>query len=306
MPDFPIDALKKEIEGEIYTSEPFLLMYATDASAYKEKPNAVIRPKNRNDIEKIIRFARQHKLPIIPRAAGTSLAGQVVGKGLVVDISRHLNRIIEINAEERWVRVEPGVVLDELNEVLKPYGLFFAPETSTSNRCMIGGMVGNNACGAHSLIYGSTRDHLLAVKGFLSDGNEVEFRQLSPEEMEQKCLLNTREGEVYRKIRTILSDPENRSNILKEYPDPSLKRRNTGYAIDILLRQQPFSPEGSPLNLASLIAGSEGTLMFLTEITLHLEPLPPPVTGLVAVHCHTLEEALQANLMALSYSPGSI
>jgi len=306
MRDFPLDILKKEIEGDIFTGEPFLLMYATDASAYKEKPDAVIRPKNRNDIEKIIRFAREHKIPIIPRAAGTSLAGQVVGKGMIVDISRHLNKILEINAEERWVRVEPGVVLDELNEVLKPYGLFFAPETSTSNRCMIGGMVGNNACGAHSLIYGSTRDHLLAVKGFLSDGSEVEFRPLSPEEFEKKCLLKNREGEVYRKIRSILSDPENRANILKEYPDPSLKRRNTGYAIDILLRQQPFTPEGGSLNLASLIAGSEGTLMFLTEITLHLEPLPPPVTGLVAVHCHTLEEALQANLMALTYSPGSI
>ncbi|RLD32344.1 MAG: FAD-binding oxidoreductase, partial [Bacteroidetes bacterium] len=186
--------------GDIFMDPSMLLLYSTDASAYKEEPIAVIRPKTNEDIQKVIIFCNQHKIPLIPRTAGTSLAGQVVGNGIIVDVSKYLTRIIEVNKEEHWVRVEPGVVLDELNLYLIPYGLFFAPETSTSNRCMMAGMLGNNSCGAHSLLYGSTRDHTLEVKGFLSDGSKVDFRTLTQSEFEEKCKLNKLEGNIYRKI----------------------------------------------------------------------------------------------------------
>jgi FAD/FMN-containing dehydrogenase len=155
-PSEQLELLRKTLDGDLFTDHALRLLYATDASAYREVPIAVARPKNSEDIRKLIRFARENKTALIPRTAGTSLGGQVVGNGIIVDVSKYLTRILEINKEDHWVRVEPGVVLDELNMAVAPFGLFFGPETSTANRCMIGGMVGNNACGAHSLIYGST------------------------------------------------------------------------------------------------------------------------------------------------------
>ena len=180
--------LQKELEGDIYLDDIKKILYSTDASAYQESPLAVTLPRSKNDILKIIQFAKENKIPLIPRTAGTSLAGQVVGSGLVVDCSKYMTQVLELNKEEKWVRVEPGVVLDELNLMLKKHGLYFGPETSTSNRCMMGGMVGNNSCGAHSLVYGSTRDHTLEVKGYLSDGSEVTFSPLPVEEFEAKCI----------------------------------------------------------------------------------------------------------------------
>jgi FAD/FMN-containing dehydrogenase/Fe-S oxidoreductase len=300
------ERLSSKLEGDLYQSGPWKIMYATDASAYRSIPEAVVRPKNANDIRLLIQFAGETGIPLVPRAAGTSLAGQVVGEGIVVDISKYFNRIIELNVDEHWVRVEPGVVLDELNLYLQPKGLFFAPETSTANRCMIGGMIGNNACGAHSLLYGSTRDHTVSVKGFLSDGSFVEFSSLTPEEFNSKCKGTALENSIYRQINEVLGNSEKRKHIQDGYPDPRLERRNTGYAIDILSRQSPFSPEGKDFNFSSLIAGSEGTLMFVTEIKLNLEPLPPKVKGLICAHFNTLEEAYFANLIILKHNPGAI
>lgn len=294
------------ISGQLHTDPAHLLIYATDASAYREIPLAVAYPKDNEDIQKIIRFAKEHKNGIIPRAAGTSLAGQVVGNGIVVDVSKYLTRILETNPHEKWVRVQPGVVLDELNLYVKKYGLFFGPETSTSNRCMIGGMVGNNACGAHSIIYGSTRDHLLEVKGFLSDGSEVTLKELSKDEFEEKCTLKSLEGAIYRHIKEKLSDDKNKKELFENYPHPELKRRNTGYALDLLLRNNIFGDSEDKFNFCKLIAGSEGTLLFITEIKLNLVPLPPKEKALVCVHCHDLEEALLGNLVALKFNPGSI
>ncbi|MFH1937368.1 MAG: FAD-binding and (Fe-S)-binding domain-containing protein, partial [Bacteroidota bacterium] len=334
-PVFPEQALSRlaaEMAGDLQCDQVNRLLYATDASAYREIPLAVARPRNQEDIRKLILFAREHNLSLIPRTAGTSLAGQVVGPGIVVDVSRYMNRILELNAEEHWIRVEPGVILDELNQFVAPYGLFFGPETSTSSRCMIGGMVGNNSCGAHSILYGSTRDHLLSVKALLSDGSEVVFRALSTAEVEEKCKLPTLEGMIYKSLLDMLSDPHNQENIRREYPDHSIHRRNTGYAIDLLLKTEPFtssqlavgswqnspSPQHhnttspwhhgttAPLNLAKLLAGSEGTLAFITEIKLNLVPLPPKEKALICVHCHSIQEALQANLIALKFQPGSV
>jgi len=281
-------------------------LYATDASAYREIPEAVSYPASTDDLKALIRYAHAKKTALIPRTAGTSLAGQVVGKGIVVDLSRHFTRILELNTAERWVRVQPGVILDELNKFLAPHGLFFGPETSTSNRCMMGGMVGNNSCGAHSILYGSTRDHLLAVKVLLSDGCEVELKALTTEEFRMKCEGTALENRIYRHLRELLSDATNQKEIRSQFPDPALHRRNTGYAIDLLLETDPFTGNGIPFNLCKLLAGSEGTLAITTEIKLNLVPLPPAEKGVVAIHFNRLEQVFAANLIALKYQPGAV
>ena len=311
-----LNDLRAEFSGEIYTDDGYRILYATDASAYRELPVGVAYPKHAADIRRLIRFAGETGIPLIPRTAGTSLAGQVVGPGLIADVSKHLTHILEINPEEHWVRVEPGVILDELNLFAEPYGLFFGPETSTSSRCMIGGMVGNNSCGAHSIIYGSTRDHTLSVKCILSDGSEAEFKDLSLDEFREKLRLENLEGRLYRQMNEILSNPSNQEEIRREYPDPSIHRRNTGYAIDLLLETEPFADQSAVgsrqsavhnrFNLARLIAGSEGTLAFITEIKLNLVALPPKEKALVCVHCRSIDEALRANLVALEFGPGSV
>jgi FAD/FMN-containing dehydrogenase/Fe-S oxidoreductase len=292
-----------ELEGEVRFDATTRTLYATDASVYREMPQAVALPKTEDDICKLIRFAREHGTSLIPRTAGTSLAGQVVGSGIVVDVSRHLTRILEIDEARRCVRVQPGVVRNELNLALASHGVFFAPETSTQNRCMIGGMVGNNACGANSVVYGSTRDHLVSARAVLSDGSIAEFGPLSPAQFEAKCSGDTLEASIYRETKKLLGDAGNRAEIAREFPKRSIHRRNTGYALDLLAECAPFSSDGPPFNFCRLLAGSEGTLAFLTEITLACEPLPPRVSALVCVHAATVDEALRANLVALRHAP---
>lgn len=302
-----LDVLQKKIEGNIKYDNITTTIYSTDASVYKEKPLAVIWPKNKSDIKKVICFAASENIGIITRAAGTSLAGQVVGNGIVMDLSRHMKRILEVNKEEMWVRVEPGVVLDELNMYLRPFGLFFGPETSTSNRCNIGGMVGNNSCGSHSIIYKSTREHVTALHTILSDGSEAVFEPLSKEEFNRKCSLNNLEGKIYRNINGILSDDNNRKTIIEEYPDPQIPRRNTGYAIDQLIDNEVFDNKSKhKFNFCKLLAGSEGTLAVTTEIKLNLVKVPAPYKALVCVHLKKRDEAFLANLTALRYSPSAV
>lgn len=191
MIDFEI--LAHRIKGEVMTDLLHQVIYATDASAYREMPLVVVYPRDTEDIKVCVAFARENGITLIPRAAGTSLAGQVVGDGIVVDVSRYMNKVLEVNEKEHWVRVEPGVVLDELNMQVKSLGLFFGPETSTSNRCCLGGMVGNNSCGSHSLVYGSTRDHLLEAKVILSNGEEVLLKGLEKKEVLDKMGRDTLE-----------------------------------------------------------------------------------------------------------------
>lgn len=302
-----IQQLKSNFQGEIFTDIPTRRIYATDASAYREIPSAVFRPKTISDVKLLIHFATENSLTLIPRAAGTSLAGQVVGNGLIVDISKHFSKIIELNVAEKYVWVEPGVVLDELNLTLKSHGLFFGPETSTSNRCMIGGMVGNNSCGAHSLIYRSTREHTLALKVILSDGSEVEFTALTKEEFESKKIGNTLESKIYQNIYSLLNLPENQIEIRNEFPSQAVERRNTGYAIDLLLESEIFTNSSNDkFNFCKLLAGSEGTLAFTTAIKLNLVDLPPKNKALVCVHLNNVPEATRANLIALKHKPASI
>ncbi len=301
-----LELFGKELHGDFYTDVKMRLLYATDASAYREFPLAVARPADEGDIVKLIQFAEKNKTTLIPRTAGTSLAGQVVGNGIIVDVSKYFNSILEINKDESFVRVQPGVVLDELNMELARHGLFFGPETSTSNRCMIGGMVGNNACGAHSLIYGSTREHVIEVRGYLSNGDPVVFGPLSKQEYLEKTKGDSLENSIYRNIQQIFDSELNRKLITDEFPDPDVKRRNSGYAMDLLLQCEPFTEGGPKLNLSRLIAGSEGTLLFITEIKLNCVAVPPKVKGLVCIHFHTLEDAILANLVCLKHNPGAI
>jgi len=302
-----LEELKKEIEGDLKYDLITRTIYSTDASDYKEEPIAVVRPKGKEDIKKIIAFARAEKKGITVRAAGTSLAGQVVSNGIIVDISRYMNRILEVNEKDRWVRVEPGVVLDELNMHLRQYGLFFGPETSTSNRCNIGGMVGNNSCGSHSLIYGSTRDHTIELHTVLSDGSEAVFGPIDKKGFEERCEKQSLEGEIYRTIRKILEDPENQKNIREGYPDPAIPRRNTGYALDLLLDSTIFNNNSDrEFNFCRLLAGSEGTLAVITEIKLNLVPVPPPFKTLVCIHHRNRDEAFLANLVALKFKPSAV
>ncbi|MCB0632175.1 MAG: FAD-binding oxidoreductase, partial [Lewinella sp.] len=303
MPDIPFHDLANSLQGELHTGHLWRTLYATDGSVYRQLPLAVALPKNREDILQIIRFATVHQLPIIPRAAGTSLAGQVVGEGIVVDVSRYFNRILEVNSEEGWVRVEPGVIRDELNNYLKPLGLFFGPNTSTANRCMIGGMVGNNSCGSTSIVYGSTRDHVLELETILSDGSEVTFRSLSPEAFQAKCRQDDLEGSVYKQLYKALKDPGRQQSIREQYPRESIRRRNTGYAVDLLLQSNVFTPDGPDFNACTLLCGSEGTLAFTMEIKLHVDPLPEPSEVVVCAHFSTINESMRAVQVAMTYQP---
>ncbi len=277
-----------------------LLAYATDASVYQEKPLAVALPKSVEDIQQLIIFAADNNITLIPRAAGTSLAGQVVGSGLVVDISKHFNQIIEVNAQEKWVKVQPGVIRDDLNNYLKSYGLMFGPETSTASRAMIGGMVGNNSCGLHSMVWGAVRDHLLEVSVVLSDGSNAVFNQ---NDYADEAAQHSFKSEIVSNLIELMSDSRNRETIINNSPKASVLRRNTGYALDAMLQQKPFNPNGNHFNLCSLIAGSEGTLAFITEIKLKLIDLPPKEVGLVCIHTKSIDEALRANIIAIAHQP---
>ncbi len=300
-----LQKLSRALQGDLYFDKMMRTLYATDASSYRELPLAVAIPQTHEDLSILIQFANENNTSLIPRTAGTSLAGQVVGNGIIVDVSKHFNKILELNKEQGWVRVQPGVIRDELNLFLKPYDLFFGPETSTANRAMIGGMVGNNSCGSNSVVYRSTREHLIEVKALLSDGSEVVFSSISTDDFHAKCELPTLEGNIYKSVRSLLSNYDNQVEIKKEFPKKSVVRRNTGYAVDLLVEMDPFTAGGEPFNFCSLIAGSEGTLALITEIKLNVVPAPPKETGLLCVHFNTIDESLHANLIGLKYKPSA-
>ncbi len=287
-------ALAAELEGELRVDDVARTIYATDASEYQERPLAVALPKTDDDVRRLVRFAAEHGVGLVPRAAGTSLAGQVVGGGIVVDAGRHMHAIVSLDTARRTVRVQPGVVRNALNAFLAPHGLFFGPETSTASWAMIGGMVGNNSCGSNSIAFGSTRDHLLSARGFLADGSEVTFGPLSAEGLAAKCAApDSLETRIHRGLHALLSDAEVRAEVRQGFPRPEVTRRNTGYALDALMDAAPFDPASPrPFNVCRLLAGSEGTLFFGVEYELSLLPLPPP-GGLLVAHCGSVDEALR-------------
>lgn len=303
MSALPFSDLKEKLRGEFHDGELMRRIYATDASAFQEMPLAVAFPKDVDDLRTLIAFANKHHIGLIPRTAGTSLAGQVVGSGIVIDVSRNFTRILEMDTKENWVRVEPGVIRNELNMALKQHELQFGPETSTQNRAMMGGMLGNNSCGSNSIKYGSTRDHVLEVTALLADGSTAIFKSLSKEAFIAKCEgPNCLETHIYRDIRDMLSSPEVRAEITNEFPHPEILRRNTGYALDLLMDAEALDPNSDkPFHFGKLIAGSEGTLCLITEIKLQCVPLPAPICGLQCAHFQSVDEALRATQIAVSY-----
>jgi FAD/FMN-containing dehydrogenase/Fe-S oxidoreductase len=286
--------LKNQLEGDLYFDDLTKSIYATDASVYRMLPQAVAFPKTVNDIKRLIVFAKKNKTSLIARTAGTSLAGQCVGNGIVVDVSKHFTTILHIDEKAKTVKVQPGVVRDELNNFLKPFGLFFGPNTSTSNRCMIGGMVGNNSSGTTSIQYGVTRDKVLELKTLLSDGSEVIFGSLTKNEFKEKLKINSLEGHIYKTIYNELNSEVVQKNILEQFPKPEIHRRNTGYAIDELIKTYALSENTENFNMCKLLAGSEGTLAFTTEITLQLDELPPKESIMIAAHFKTIQDCLNA------------
>ena len=296
-----LNILKKSLKGELFIDNLHRIIYATDASVYRMLPLAVVCPKNENDLKKIIAFANKNQLSLTPRTAGTSLAGQCVTNGIVIDFSKYFTSIISINEKEKTVTVEPGVIRDELNIYLKPYGLFFGPNTSTSNRCMIGGMVGNNSSGTTSIKYGVTRDKVICIEGYLSDGTKITFKHLNENDFLEKLKGNSLENKIYQKIHQILSKPENQKEITENYPKPSIHRRNIGYALDALLKFRLFGGNENYINLSKLICGSEGTLFISTKITLKLEQLPPKNKVMVVSHFDSVIESLNAVQIAMKH-----
>jgi FAD/FMN-containing dehydrogenase/Fe-S oxidoreductase len=284
--------LSRMLGGEFYfekknTDQTVLTLYATDASAYQEMPAAVALPKTLDDIKHLIHFAAKNGQHLIPRTAGTSLAGQVVGSGIVVDVSKHFTQIIELNAKEKWVRVQPGVIRNDLNAFLKPSGLMFGPETSTANRAMIGGMIGNNSCGLHSIVWGDTRQNIIELEVLLSDGSYAVLNEKTLQSQPPGLL-----GQIIENLNFLIRDKENQKAVSEGFPDPNITRRNTGYALDQLM---------SSNDICKLIAGSEGTLCFILSAKLKLLDLPPAEVGLVNVHCSSMREALEVNLVAMEH-----
>lgn len=284
-------ALQQAVRGEVRFDAVSRMLYRTDASIYEMEPLGVVVPKDEGDVVAAVKIAAEHGAAVLPRGGGTSLAGQSVGAAVHLDFSKYMNRILEFDPDECWIRVQPGVVLDELNAHLQSYGLIFAPDVSTSSRANIGGMIGNNSCGAHSIIYGKTIDHVQELKVVLADGSQAAFGPLDEEERERRAGLDNREGRIYRGIGRIVR--AHHAQIRAGFP--AVMRRVSGYNLDEFI-------DGVPCDLSKLVVGSEGTLCAVVEARLNLVELPAH-KGLVAVHFHDLVEAMEANLTALETAP---
>ncbi len=293
--DFEQD-LRKSVRGEISFDKVTLGIYATDASIYQITPVAVVMPRDEADVIAAVKTAAKHSVSILPRGGGTSLGGQGVGPSMIIDFTRYINNILELNVEERWVRVQPGIVLDELNATLKEHGLHFAPDPATSDRATIGGMIGNNSSGTRSIVYGITRDHVLGVKTLLSDGTILQLKELSAEEYDEhsKKTDETRQAEILGGFRRIIE--ANRDEIERRFP--KVMRRVQGYNLDTFISTENW-------NLAKLIVGSEGTLGVILNATLNLEPLPKNKV-LCAVHFAELLEAIGTVAPILKHQPSAV
>jgi FAD/FMN-containing dehydrogenase/Fe-S oxidoreductase len=297
-----LDTLHNSLSGDVLFDNLQKSIYATDASVYRKIPLAVAFPKDEKDIKNLIDFAIKNSITLIPRTAGTSLAGQCVGDGIVVDVSKHFTDIISFDEQAKKITLQPGIVRDSLNLFLKPFGLFFGPNTSTSNRCMIGGMVGNNSSGSTSIKYGVTRDKVLEIDAILSDGSSANFKEITSEEFIKKTKENTLEGKIYKSIYAELSSKENQHEIKNEFPKEIIHRRNTGYAVDEFLISDLFGGKSPTINVAKFLSGSEGTLAFSTAITLQLDDVAPKESIMVCSHFTTIKESLKATVTAMNHN----
>jgi FAD/FMN-containing dehydrogenase/Fe-S oxidoreductase len=286
--------LRSEFSGEIHLDRFSRVLYSTDASIYQIEPLAVLLPRGHDDAAAAVSLAARHGLPLLPRGGGTGLAGQTVASAVVIDFSKYMNRILEVNLEDRYARVEPGVILDRLNAHLHKSGWRFPPDVATSDRATLGGMIGNNSSGSHSVLYGITLDHIRRMRVLLATGEEAGFAELTPEEWQGKAARDSSEGAIYRTIGRLVA--ENREELSERYP--KIMRRVGGYNLDSVMR-------GGGGNLCRLIVGSEGTLATCTETVLNLTR-EPRVKGLDLVHFADLVAALEALQEILSLQPAAV
>ena len=296
--------LAQQTASDIRTDRFSRVLYSTDASIYQVLPHAVVLPRTVEQLQAAVELAAKHRVPILPRAGGSSLAGQTVGEAVILDLTRHLDRVLEVNQEEQWVRVQPGVVLDPLNIHLHRYGLQFGPDPASSNRAAMGGIVANNATGSHSILYGMTADHVLETGVFLSDGSSAHFGPVENESLEQRAQLPGYEGQIYREISALVSSAKNQDIIRND--TPKHWRRCGGYNLDRLITGG-ISYCGEPdkrFNLAKLLCGSEGTLGVMHEIKLQLVPVPQK-TVLAIVHFDNARAALSAVPSILETGPSA-
>ncbi len=297
--------LRQRVSGEVRFDPFSRVLYSTDASIYQMEPVGVVIPRSAADVQATIEVARANGVPVLPRAGGTSLAGQTVNHAIVMDFSKYLNQVVEVNREESWARVEPGIVLDQLNRELLSYGLMYAPDPTTSSRACVGGGIGNNTCGAHSVIYGKSLDHIKELDVILSDASTTHFRPLDSAELEAKLSGAGLESEIYRGVRRLAQD--NDAAIRERYPN--IMRRVSGYNLDEFLTESIGPYAGSAIshgfNLTRMVVGSEGTLCVATEAKVNLVPRPT-MTALSVAHFHDIFQASEAVKEILNHGPSSI
>src|SRR5579864_2073177 len=284
--------LERQIQGEVRFDTITRALYSTDASVYLIRPLGVAIPKSREDVIRIVQICQRLRCPLTMRGGGTSQAGQAIGEGIQVDTSKYYNHVLEVNEAERWVRVEPGVILDELNAQLAPLGLRFAPDISTASRATIGGMMANNSCGARSVLYGKTIDHVLEQTVALSDGSVAHFREMA---RDQVPTGDTLEASCYGTVLRLAG--EHAAEIERRYP--KVVRRVGGYNLD------EFRDSAKPVNLAKMLVGSEGTLGVVLEAKLRLVPLPKAKAAMVIGFADLLE-ALSAAPVILRHNPSAV
>lgn len=297
--------LSKRTTGDIRTDRYSRVLYSTDASIYRVEPYAIVLPRNADELHAAVELAAKHQVPVLPRAGGSSLAGQAINKAVVLDLTRYMDSVLEVNADEHWVRVQPGVVLDALNIHLRSYGLQFGPDPASSNRAAMGGIVGNNSTGSHSITYGMTADHVLETNVFLSDGSQVNFQPVEDGQLDTMRGRSGLEGKIYESVLQLLSQQENQSAI--QAGTPRHWRRCGGYNLDRLVGGDfTFkSPQDPRFNLAKLVCGSEGTLAVMNEVKLNLVPVPTQ-TALAIIHFDGLYEALAAVPTILEVDPTAV
>ena len=289
-----VEELGRRVAGEVRFDKMTRALDSTDASIYQIEPIGVVIPRNADDVVAVLETANRSGAPVLPRGGGTSLAGQTVGHAIVIDFSKYMREVVEVNAEEAWVRTQPGIVLDELNHHLDPYGLLFAPDPSTSNRSNVGGALGNNSCGAHSIVWGKTVDNVHELKAVLSNGQTARFGALNGADLEARMRLDGLEGNIYRELFAI--GEANRDEILRRYPP--IQRRVSGYNLDEFVG-------GNGFDMARFVVGSEGTLVAITEAKLRVVPRPR-MKALAVLHFHDLQASMEATVAVLEMEPAAV
>ncbi len=286
--------LRASLGGEVRFDAVAKQMYSTDASIYQIEPIGVVIPRDAGDVQATIEICHQNGVSVLPRGGGTGLSGQTVNHAIVIDFSKYMHNVLEINPEEKWVKAQTGITIDGLNSQLKSSGLFFTPDPSTASRANIGGAMGNNSCGTHSLIYGLTVDHVLEMDLTLSDGSQIVVGRQDGAALKSRLALSGFEGDIYRGVSEISA----RASALVEARFPKILRRVGGYNID-----RTANP--ASLNLADVMVGSEGTLAAVTGAKLNLVPIPKyKVFGVV--HFNSIIEAMEATVVILEEEPAAI